>query len=139
MSIQSDFHEHILVIGDEGKSAQSLKRVVESAGYSASVVEYFDEARNQIVSHNPSLIIIEPSASRVTGTLKPTHADEPSISTQKLNWAQEALGFCKTIREHADSSDIPILIISKNHLPQDKIAWLNAGATVYLTKPVPKG
>lgn len=139
MSSPSDFQEHILVIGDEGKSAQSLKRLVESSGYSASVVEFFHEARNQIASRNPSLIIIEPSASRVTGTLKPTHDDEPSISTAKLEWAQEALRFCKTIREHTASGDIPILVISKNHLPQDKIAWLNAGATVYLTKPVPKG
>jgi two-component system NtrC family sensor kinase len=139
MSSQSDFHEHILVIGDEAKSAQSLKRLVESSGYSASVVESFDLARTQIASHNPSLILIDPSASRVTGTLKPTHEDEPSISTAKLEWAQEALRFCETIREHTASGDIPILVISKNHLPQDKIAWLNAGATVYLTKPVPKG
>ncbi|MBI3654290.1 MAG: GAF domain-containing protein [Acidobacteria bacterium] len=139
MSSLSGCHEHLLVIGDEVKSAQSLKRLVESSGYAATAVECFSDALNQIALHHPSLIIIEPSASRVTGMLKPTHDDEPSSSLQKLHWAQEALQFCVAIREHTASSDIPILVISKNPLPQDKIAWLNAGATVYLTKPVPKG
>ncbi len=139
MSSHSEFNEHILVIGDEPKSAQALKRLLESAGYAASSVDSFEQAHQQVVAHQSSLIIIEPSASRVTGMLKPTHEDEPSTSSKKLAWAQEALSFCMQLREDTNSSETPILIISKNQLPQDKIAWLNAGATVYVTKPVPKG
>jgi two-component system NtrC family sensor kinase len=139
MSSQSEFTEHILVIGDEPKSAQSIKRLLESVGYAATSVESFEAAHQQFAAHQSSMIIIEPSASRVTGTLKPTHDDEPSSSIKKLAWAQEALSFCMQLREQASSAETPILIVSKNHLPQDKIAWLNAGATVYLTKPVPKG
>jgi two-component system, NtrC family, sensor kinase len=139
MSSHSDFTEHILVIGDEPKSAQSIKRLLESVGYAATSVDSFEAAHQQFAAHQSSLIIIEPSASRVTGTLKPTHEDEPSTSIKKLAWAQEALSFCIQLREDANYAETPILIISKNHLPQDKIAWLNAGATVYVTKPVPKG
>jgi two-component system NtrC family sensor kinase len=139
MSSHSEFTEHILVIGDEPKSAQSIKRLLESVGYAATSVDTFEAAHQQFAVHQSSLIIIEPSASRVTGTLKPTHDDEPSSSIKKLAWAQEALSFCMQLREEASSAETPILIISKNHLPQDKIAWLNAGATVYVTKPVPKG
>jgi two-component system, NtrC family, sensor kinase len=139
MSSHAEFNEHILVIGDEPKSAQSIKRLLEAAGYRAASVDSFEEAHKQVVAHQSSLIIIEPSASRVTGMLKPTHDDEPSTSSKKLAWAQEALSFCMQLREDAYSAETPILIISKNHLPQDKIAWLNAGATVYVTKPVPRG
>lgn len=139
MSSHSELTEHILVIGDEPKSAQSIKRLLESVGYAATSVDSFEAAHQQFAAHQSSLIIIEPSASRVTGALKPTHDDEPSASIKKLAWAQEALSFCMQLREDTSSAETPILIVSKNHLPQDKIAWLNAGATVYVTKPVPKG
>jgi two-component system, NtrC family, sensor kinase len=139
MSSHSEFSEHILVIGDEPKSAQSIKRLLESVGYTATAVDTFEAAHKQFAEHQSSLIIIEPSASRVTGTLRPTHDDEPSESIKKLAWAQEALSFCLQLREDGESTETPILVISKNHLPQDKIAWLNAGATAYVTKPVPKG
>jgi two-component system NtrC family sensor kinase len=139
MSTHSEISEYILVLGDESKSAQSIKRLIESAGFAAVAVESLEEARKQIAAHSPSLLIIEPSASRVTGTLSPTHEDEPSTSATKISWGQDALNFCKEIHEKAKTSDTPILILSKSQLPQEKIAWLNAGATVYLTKPVSKG
>src|SRR5687768_3294788 len=111
MSSHAEINEHILVIGDEPKSAQSIKRLLEAAGYRAASVDSFEEAHKQVVAHQSSLIIIEPSASRVTGMLKPTHEDEPSTSSKKLAWAQEALSFCMQLREDTYSAETPILII----------------------------
>lgn len=129
----------ILVLGDESKSALTIKRQLEAAGCKAVVADAVKAALKEVSAGQFSLVIIDPAASRVTISLTPTHEDEPSTSIRKLSWAQEALDFCRAIRKQPTTAELPIVIISKNSLAQDKIAWLNAGATAYLTKPYPKG
>ncbi|GEM_PF-826853 len=130
--------EQILIIGDEIKSSQAVRRLLEISGYAVCDTDSFEFAQQQL-AENISLILIEPAAARVTGALTPTHEDEPSSFLKKHEWAQQALGFCKTLRESQETAEIPILALSKNQLPQEKIAWLNAGATAYMTKPFQKG
>lgn len=130
--------EQILIIGDEAKSSQAVRRLLETAGYVVVATDSFEATQQRLVE-NFSLILIEPAAARVTGTLTPIHEDEPFSFLKKHEWAQQALSFCKTLRDNEATAEIPILVLSKNHLPQEKIAWLNAGATAYLTKPFQKG
>ena len=139
MSNPNEACERILVLGDESKSALTIKRQLESAGFKATISTSFTDALKQSTAGKSSMIILDPAASRVTVSLTPTHEDEPSSSLKKRSWAQAALDFCKTVRHQSLTAELPILILSKNSLPQDKIAWLDAGASAYLTKPFTKG
>ena len=44
--------------------------------------------------------------------------------------------FLHRIRGNPDLADIPVIIVSARTLPQDIQAGLEAGASIYLTKPV---
>src|SRR5689334_9615272 len=90
--------EQILIIGDEAKSSQAVRRLLETAGYVVVATDTFEDAQQRLVE-NFSLILIEPAAARVTGALTPIHEDEPFSFLKKHEWAQQALGFCKTLRE----------------------------------------
>src|ERR1044072_3250838 len=129
----------ILVLGDEQKSARALKRLLEASCYTANTICSFDDADRHIAGNLTSLLIIESSASRVNGYLSPTHEDEPSTSIVKLAWAQQALTFIKNLRTTRLPAQLPILVVAKSQNPNDKVAWLNSGATAYLTKPFHKG
>jgi two-component system NtrC family sensor kinase len=45
------------------------------------------------------------------------------------------LNFCEDVRADYATAEVPILILSKSHRAQDKVACLNQGATDYITRP----
>src|SRR6185503_5347953 len=61
--------------------------------------------------------------------------DDSGESLRRLHWAHLALAFCGEVRADNLTIDLPILVISKSHRPQDKVACLNQGATDYITRP----
>ena len=63
----SSFSDRILIVGDEAKSASAIERLLESAGYSADSVTSLESASQRIKVLEASLVIIELTASRVTG------------------------------------------------------------------------
>jgi two-component system NtrC family sensor kinase len=127
--------DHILILGDESKSAHAIERLVKAAGYAASALESFEQARTLLQSENISLVIIEPAASRI---ISPNHQYSESDSAESLRragWAQTALSFCEEIRARTSNTEIPILIISKSQRAHDKVTFLNRGATDFISKP----
>lgn len=127
--------DHILVLGDEAKSACAIERILEAVGYKASAFSSFELVREQAAAGEISLIIIEPSSSRITGSSLHHSDDDSGESLKKLAWAQSALDLCKDLRANEATAELPVLFISKSQRPQDKVACLNAGASDYMTRP----
>jgi two-component system NtrC family sensor kinase len=125
----------ILILGDEAKSARALERLLAAAGYMALSLDSFEAAHAEACRDDVTLVIIEPSASRLIGAAFEPSADDSGESLKKVEWAQAALNFCETVRAARTTAELPILVISKSHRPQDKIAALNRGVTDYLHRP----
>lgn len=106
-----------------------------AASYDAVSVSSFESANDELRTHEVSLIIIESSASRLTGSSLLPSNDDSGESLRRLHWAHLALQFCEEVRASEDTADLPILMISKSHRAQDKVACLNQGATDYITRP----
>jgi PAS domain S-box-containing protein len=130
--------DRILILGDEAKSARAIERVLVAAGYVASDVSSFEVARTHLRNHEISLIIIEPAASRVMTSTSPL-AEGEGTSERRVDWARAALRFCEEVRSNRSCAEIPILVISKSQRAQDKVIWLNQGATDYISKPYQRG
>ena len=135
MSNPGGLSDRILVLGDESKSAHATQRLLHGAGYDAVALASFEAAREELRARDVSLIIIESSASRLTDSSFLPSADDSSESLRRLHWAHLALSFCEQVRADRGTGEVPILVISKSHRPQDKIACLNQGATDYVTRP----
>jgi two-component system NtrC family sensor kinase len=127
--------DRILIIGDETKSAQAIQRLLAAAGYDATSHSSFDSATDDLRTGEVSLIIIESSASRLTGSSLSPSSDDSGESLRRLQWAGLSLVFCEEVRTSQSTADVPILMISKSHRAQDKVACLNKGATDYITRP----
>ena len=135
MSSPNGLSDRILIVGDETKSVQAIQRLLAASGYDAISHSSFDSARDELRSREVSLIIIESSASRITGSTLLPSIDDTGESLQRLNWAQLSLDFCEEVRTGQPTADVPILMISKSQRAQDKVACLNQGATDYITRP----
>jgi two-component system NtrC family sensor kinase len=135
MSSPNGLSDRILILGDETKSAQAIQRLLVAASYDAVSVPSFESANDELRTHEVSLIIIESSASRLTGSSLLPSNDDSGESLRRLHWAHLALQFCEEVRASEDTADLPILMISKSHRAQDKVACLNQGATDYITRP----
>jgi two-component system, NtrC family, sensor kinase len=131
--------DRILILGDESKSARAIERLLISAGYAASDFSSFELARAHLRSHEVSLVIIEPAASRVLTSNSQLPEDESGASERRVDWARGALRFCEELRSNLSCAEIPILVISKSQRVQDKVIWLNQGATDYISKPYQRG
>src|SRR5215210_7154865 len=106
--------DHILILGDESKSARAIQRLVMAAGYTASALDSFEQARLHLQSENTSLIIIEPAASRIISSNHQSSETDSGESLRRVEWAQNALGFCEEVRARTPNTEIPILIVSKS-------------------------
>lgn len=131
--------DRILILGDEAKSARGIERMLVMAGYVASHVSSFELARTHLFNHEVSLIIIEPAASRVVTSVAQLADGASGTSERRVDWARAALRFCEETRSNRSCAEIPILVISKSQRAQDKVIWLNQGATDYISKPYQRG
>jgi two-component system NtrC family sensor kinase len=135
MSSPNGLPDRILILGDEAKSADAIRRLLVGSGYDAMSLSSFESASDELRSREVSLIIIESSASRLTGSPLVPSTDDSGESLRRLHWAHLALSFCEEIRNGETAADVPILVLSKSHRAQDKVACLNQGATDYITRP----
>jgi two-component system NtrC family sensor kinase len=131
--------DRILILGDEAKSTRSIERLLLTAGYAASEFSSFDLARSHLRTHDVSLVIIDPAASRIFTSVAKPDENETGASARRVDWARRALSFCEEIRSNRGCAEIPILVISKSQRAEDKVVWLNRGATDYISKPYQRG
>jgi two-component system, NtrC family, sensor kinase len=135
MSNPNGLPGRILILGDEAKSARAIERLLNAAGHAANYQSSFEVARRHVTSQDIALVIIEPSASRLSENgYEPSDGDTGG-ARQRLDWAREALLFSREIKSSKLFAELPILVISKSHRAQDKIACLNEGVTDYLARP----
>ena len=135
MSNPNGLEGRILILGDETKSARAIERLLAASGYTAHYLTSFEAARQQVISQDIALVIIEPSASRLNGNPYEPSADDSGDGLRRIEWARDALHFCEETKSNKPTSELPILVISKSQRTQDKVACLNRGVTDYLTRP----
>jgi two-component system NtrC family sensor kinase len=109
--------------------------LLAAASYDAVLVESFESAHDELRGRDVSIIIIESSASRLTGSSQLPSSDDSGESLRRLHWAHLALSFCEEVRTAKETADVPILMVSKSGRAQDKVACLNQGATDYISRP----
>jgi two-component system, NtrC family, sensor kinase len=135
MSDPNGLSDRILILGDETKSARAMQRLLATAGYDAVPLDSVDAARDHLRAGKVSLVILESSASNLTGGQLMSTNNDSGESLRRTHWANAALAFCEEVRSDNRTSDVPLLMISKSQRAQDKVACLNRGATDYITRP----
>ena len=100
----------ILIVEDEEKISNFIKKGLKEEGYLVEVSEDGEKARNLIFSNNYDLVILDLMLPNIDG-----------------------ITLCGQIRKRG--INIPILILSAKDNVKDKVQGLNSGADDYLTKP----
>jgi two-component system NtrC family sensor kinase len=135
MSSPNGLSDLILILGDESKSAGALERLLNASGYHSRSFDSFQPAREFLRNQEVALIVIEPATPRITGSFIQPSTEDSGASLRRLKWALDALEFSKDLRAEDATAEIPVLVVSKSQRPQDKVTWLNAGATDFISKP----
>jgi len=100
----------IVLIEDEHKIAEILKKYLEHEGFEVITLEEGKNALSVIDEVNPVLCILD--------LMLPD---------------SDGLSICESIRQH---SDVPIIILTQKDHEDDRLAGLNIGADDYICKPV---
>lgn len=103
----------ILIVDDEPSTAGMFSLMLENEGYETVVVHGTGTAINAIRRHGPDLLLLDVMMPGVSG-----------------------LELCRFIRREPDLSEIPIILVSAKNRPEDIEAGIEAGATLYLGKPI---
>lgn len=101
----------LLVVEDEVKIAQAIKRGLELKGYAVDVVHDADTGLSYAVDPDYDLAILD----------------------RMLPGSMDGIELCQRMR--AEGSTIPVLMLTARGSVQDKVEGLNSGADDYLVKP----
>lgn len=103
----------VLVVEDEPDAAELFAEMMRVNGF--RVVKMFSStpAINMIAQERPDVVILDVMMPDVSG-----------------------LEVLKFIRREPDLKDIPVIVVSAKSMPSDIRTGMEAGASVYLTKPV---
>ncbi|MGH9410619.1 MAG: response regulator transcription factor [Vicinamibacterales bacterium] len=103
----------VLVVEDERDIAGLIKHALERSGdASVEIVARGDEALRSIASRPPDLVILDLNLPVVTG-------DE----------------ICRILRQRAETSRLPIIMLTARTSESDRVSGLDLGADDYVTKP----
>lgn len=102
---------HILVADDDKNTRRLMQAVLERDGYTVSLAANGQEAMEVLDREHIDLVVLDVMMPRMDG-----------------------YAFTATLRE--TKSDLPILMVSAKHLPEDRKRGFLAGTDDYMTKPV---
>ena len=102
---------HILVADDDKNTRRLMQAVLERDGYTVSLAANGQEALEVLDREHIDLVLLDVMMPRMDG-----------------------YAFTATLRE--TKSDLPILMVSAKHLPEDRKRGFLAGTDDYMTKPV---
>lgn len=105
----SDPPAHILVVDDDTRLRDLLRRFLGEAGYMVSVASGASEARVQLSAMEFDLLIVDVMMPGEDG--------------------------CSLTRSVRRMSDVPVLMLTARGEPEDRVAGLQTGADDYLGKP----
>jgi len=100
----------VLVIEDEKKVADFIKRGLKEEGYSVDVAYDSEEGHFQVSSNEYDVIILDLMLPKIDG-----------------------ISLCRKLRQ--ENITTPILMLTAKDSVKDKVAGLDSGANDYLTKP----
>lgn len=101
----------ILVVEDEHKIANAIKRGLEQESYAVDVAYDADEGESSALTGDYDLLVLD----------------------RMLPGQKEGLGITQAVREAG--MHVPILMLTAKDQIKDRVAGLNAGADDYLVKP----
>lgn len=101
----------VLVVEDEHKIAQALKRGLEQEGYAVDVVFDGDSGLSSALHESYDLIVLD----------------------RMLPGSIDGVGICRAIRK--DNIHTPVLLLTAKDGVADRVEGLDAGADDYLVKP----
>ena len=101
---------HILVADDDKNTRRRMQAVLERDGYTVSLAANGQEALEVLDREHIDLVVLDVMMPRMDG-----------------------YAFTATLRE--TKSDLPILMVSAKHLPEDRKRGFLAGTDDYMTKP----
>jgi DNA-binding response OmpR family regulator len=101
----------LLLVEDEKKIAQAIKRGLELKGYAVDAVEDADTGLSYAVDPDYDLVILD----------------------RLLPGTMDGVALCRQVR--AENISVPILMLTALGATNDKVDGLNAGADDYLVKP----
>lgn len=105
----------VMIVDDEPSNAELFSMMLEVEGYHTIVVHGTSMAINMLHRERPDLILLDVMMPGVSG-----------------------LELCRFIRREPGLAQTPVVLISAKSRPEDIQAGLDAGAQVYLVKPVSK-
>jgi len=106
----------LLVVDDEPAIREMVRFTLSRSGYECVEAENASQAKQQIVSENPDLILLD--------VMMP---------------GQSGLDLARELRRNDSSKEIPIIMLTARCSEQDKIRGLDVGADDYITKPFSPG
>tara|TARA_R110000737_G_scaffold113471_2_gene146607 strand:- start:7969 stop:8364 length:396 start_codon:yes stop_codon:yes gene_type:complete len=108
----NNFDTNVLIVDDSSINIRVVSKIIQPLGCQVFAAKSSLQALNLLISHKPSLIILD-------------------IQMPDMN------GFecCERIKSIASRADIPIIFLSGSHDEADQIQAKKLGACAYLTKP----
>ncbi len=106
---RGDFMKKILIIEDEESICNELSELLKNSGYGAIVLENFKDAKNEILSINPDLILLDINIPYINGEL-----------------------LLQNLRKE---SNIPVIMVTSKNTEADEVLSISYGADDYITKP----
>jgi len=103
---------NLLIVEDDEDNASFLKFVLEQESYRVRTAAAAHEARAQLKSFRPNLIILDRGLPDADG-----------------------LEFCRELKALPECAHIPVLFLTARNAPGDAAAGLNNGGDDYITKP----
>ncbi|NIS81694.1 MAG: response regulator [Anaerolineales bacterium] len=103
----------ILIVDDDTTIAGMFGVLLEGEGFQTVIVHGTSSAINIIRREKPDLVLLDVMVPGVSG-----------------------LELCSYIRREPDLKDLPVIMVSARHSPEDVQRGLDSGATIYLIKPV---
>ncbi len=103
----------ILIVDDEPMTRNLLRLMLKGSGFEIDEAEDGMTALEKVQAHKPDVMLLDVMMPGVDG-----------------------LTVCKRLRADAETADLPIVILSAKTTQSAIQAGLDAGANLYLTKPV---
>lgn len=103
----------IVIVEDEPDTAEMFAEMMRLSGYSVVKTYGGGSAISLITEVRPDAVVLDVMMPDVSG-----------------------LDVLRQIRENVDLAEMPVIVVSAKGLPADIQAGFDAGASVYLTKPV---
>lgn len=104
----------ILIVEDDPETASVFRQMLELHGYQVDVAHGSGQAMLKLSRTLPDLVLLDVMMPDVSG-----------------------LEVCRYLRREPQTAHLPVIIVSAKARNEDIAEGLEAGATAYLTKPIP--